>query len=95
MDILEEGLIKFWKTLNENGVRYMMVGPFATRFHGFNRSTDDLDMWLENTLLKCSIYLLFTEMWIRLLNIFHGYTGRYVLYDLLNSDPSASDCRLP
>lgn len=50
MDILDEELVKFWKALNENGVRYIMVGGFATRFHGFNRSTDDLDMWLEDTL---------------------------------------------
>lgn len=49
MDLLEEELIKFWKTLNEFHVRYIMVGGFATRFHGFNRSTDDLDMWLEDT----------------------------------------------
>jgi len=27
-----------------------MVGGFATRFHGFNRNTDDLDMWLEDML---------------------------------------------
>lgn len=27
-----------------------MVGGFATRFHGFNRNTDDLDLWLEDTL---------------------------------------------
>jgi len=27
-----------------------MVGGFATRFHGYNRSTDDLDIWLEDTL---------------------------------------------
>ncbi len=27
-----------------------MVGGFATRFHGFNRATDDLDLWLENSL---------------------------------------------
>jgi hypothetical protein len=27
-----------------------MVGGFATRFHGFNRNTDDLDIWLEDTL---------------------------------------------
>jgi hypothetical protein len=47
MDILDDELVRFWKTLNENGVRYIMVGGFATRFHGFNRSTDDLDMWLE------------------------------------------------
>lgn len=50
MDILDEELIKFWAALNNNKVRYIMVGGFATRFHGFNRSTDDLDMWLENTL---------------------------------------------
>ena len=50
MDILDDELIRFWKTLNENCVRYIMVGGFATRFHGFNRSTDDLDMWLEDTI---------------------------------------------
>jgi hypothetical protein len=27
-----------------------MVGGFATRFHGFNRNTDDIDLWLEDTL---------------------------------------------
>ena len=27
-----------------------MVGGFATRFHGFNRNTDDLDMWLDDTI---------------------------------------------
>src|SRR5687768_3526182 len=50
MDILDEGLLRFWKTLNDNGVKYIMVGGFATRFHGFNRSTDDLDIWLHDTL---------------------------------------------
>lgn len=50
MDILDEELVKFWKVLNDNEVRYIMVGGFATRFHGFNRSTDDLDMWLDDTL---------------------------------------------
>lgn len=50
MDILDEELVKFWKVLNDNEVRYIMVGGFAIRFHGFNRSTDDLDMWLEDTL---------------------------------------------
>ena len=50
MDILDEELIRFWRTLNEKKVRYIMAGGFAIRFHGFNRSTDDLDMWLEDTL---------------------------------------------
>ena len=52
MDILGEELVKFWQMLNENAVRYIMVGGFATRFHGFNRSTDDLDLWLEDTNLN-------------------------------------------
>ena len=49
MDMLDDELLRFWKALNENKVRYIMVGGFATRFHGFNRNTDDLDMWLEDT----------------------------------------------
>jgi hypothetical protein len=50
MDMLDDELLRFWKVLNENKVRYIMVGGFATRFHGFNRNTDDLDMWLEDTI---------------------------------------------
>ena len=49
MDVSGENLINFWRKLNENHVRYIMVGGFATRFHGFNRSTDDLDIWLQDT----------------------------------------------
>jgi predicted nucleotidyltransferase len=49
MDILDEDLLKFWSSLNDNHVKYIMVGGFATRFHGFNRSTDDIDLWLEDT----------------------------------------------
>ena len=50
MDILDEELMVFWKGLNEDNVRYIMIGGFATRFYGFNRSTDDLDMWLDDTI---------------------------------------------
>jgi predicted nucleotidyltransferase len=49
MDILDDDLLEFWRSLNNNLVRYIMVGGFATRFHGFNRATDDLDIWLEDT----------------------------------------------
>ena len=49
MDVLDEELLQFWKGLNDNNVRYIMVGGFATRFHGYNRSTDDIDLWLEDT----------------------------------------------
>ena len=50
MDVLDEELIKFWRKLNDNNVRYIMVGGFAIRFHGFDRNTDDLDLWLEDTI---------------------------------------------
>jgi hypothetical protein len=50
MDILDDELLKFWRSLNDQQVRYIMVGGFATRFHGFNRATDDLDLWLDDTL---------------------------------------------
>jgi hypothetical protein len=50
MDILDDDLLRFWSTLNQHQVRYIMVGGFATRFHGFNRNTDDIDLWLEDTL---------------------------------------------
>ena len=50
MDVLDEELISFWRKLNDNHVRYIMVGGLATRFHGYNRTTDDLDLWLEDTL---------------------------------------------
>ena len=50
MDILDDELLNFWRSLNNNQVKYIMVGGFATRFHGFNRNTDDIDIWLDNTL---------------------------------------------
>jgi hypothetical protein len=50
MDILDDELLNFWRTLSNNQVKYIMVGGFATRFHGFNRNTDDIDIWLDDTL---------------------------------------------
>lgn len=50
MDVFDEELLRFWKILNTNNVLYIMVGGLATRFHGYNRNTDDLDLWLKDTL---------------------------------------------
>jgi hypothetical protein len=47
--MLDVELLRFWKHLNLHKVKYIMVGGFATRFHGFNRATDDLDLWLDDT----------------------------------------------
>jgi hypothetical protein len=50
MDVHDEDLLRFWEYLSKYKVRYIMVGGFATRFHGFNRTTDDIDIWLEDTI---------------------------------------------
>lgn len=50
MDVFDEQLLHFWRCLHQHSVRYIMVGGFAVRFHGFNRNTEDIDLWLEDTL---------------------------------------------
>ena len=49
MDIFDEEMLNYWRCLNKCGVRYIMVGGVATYFNGFNRITDDIDVWLEDT----------------------------------------------
>ncbi len=50
MDMLDEEFIAFWRSLNEHQVRYIMVDGLATFFHGYNRVTEDVDMWIDDTL---------------------------------------------
>ena len=44
MDIFDEELLEFWKALNANQVKYLMVGGFAVNMHGFSRATQDVDI---------------------------------------------------
>ena len=48
MDILDEDLINFWKSMDLYGVKYIMVGGFAVNLHGFTRTTNDIDVWLQD-----------------------------------------------
>ena len=50
MDVLDEEFLRFWKILNQFGVRYIMVGGLATRFHGYNRATEDVDIWIQDSI---------------------------------------------
>lgn len=50
MDVYGQVFIDLWQSLNERGVRYIMVGGFATNFHGFNRYTGDVDLYIDDTL---------------------------------------------
>lgn len=50
MDILDEEVLRLWELLNKHKVFYLMVGGFATTLHGFNRSTQDIDIWIKDSL---------------------------------------------
>lgn len=42
-------MLEFVGYLNEQGVRYLVVGGYALGFHGHPRFTKDLDIWIERT----------------------------------------------
>lgn len=47
MDVYNDSLLLFWRTLNNNEVRYLIIGGLAVRFHGFKRGTKDVDIWID------------------------------------------------
>jgi hypothetical protein len=49
MDLLDDEMLRLWKSLDQHNVRYIMVGGFATNLHGFSRTTADLDLWIDDT----------------------------------------------
>ncbi|MBN1868027.1 hypothetical protein JW916_12135 [Candidatus Sumerlaeota bacterium] len=38
---------EFVQSLNDNGVRYLVIGAYAVALHGYPRYTKDLDVWIE------------------------------------------------
>jgi Nucleotidyl transferase of unknown function (DUF2204) len=52
MDVYNDSFLDLWRLLNKNEVRYVMVGGFATNFHGFQRHTGDIDLCIDDTLLN-------------------------------------------
>ncbi len=49
MDLMDENLLNFWKSLNNFGVDYIMVGGVAVNLHGYSRITKDIDVWVKDT----------------------------------------------
>ena len=45
---LNKDFREFIVLLNENQVKYMIVGGYAVGFHGYPRYTKDLDIWITN-----------------------------------------------
>ena len=50
MDVFNEEFILFWSSLNQFKVKYIMIGGVATNLHGYQRATNDIDVWIEETL---------------------------------------------
>ena len=37
---------EFLKLLNEQSVRYLLIGGYAVGYHGYPRATNDMDVWI-------------------------------------------------
>ena len=48
-DIGDEFFIEFLKSMQQQRVRYMLIGGIAVNFHGVIRNTHDMDIWLAPT----------------------------------------------
>jgi len=47
--VLNQDFKEFIQSLNDNGVRYLVVEGYAVALHGYPRYTKDMDVWVEMT----------------------------------------------
>lgn len=52
MDLFDEELLKLFTAFHKNEFRYLLVGGFAINHHGYQRTTGDVDIWMEDTLVN-------------------------------------------
>jgi len=45
--MLNQDFKEFIALLNDNGVRYLVIGGYAVALHGYPRYTKDIDIWIE------------------------------------------------
>jgi predicted nucleotidyltransferase len=48
-NIFNEDFQDFIRALNNNSVEYILVGGYAVILHGYNRTTGDMDIWVNRT----------------------------------------------
>jgi hypothetical protein len=48
-NIFNEDFRDFLAALNEQEVRYLLVGGFSVILYGYSRTTGDMDIWVERT----------------------------------------------
>jgi predicted nucleotidyltransferase len=47
MEILPADFKEFIELLNKNDVKYIVIGGYAVVYHGYVRSTNDIDIWID------------------------------------------------
>ena len=52
--VLNQDFKEFIHSLNDNEVRYLVVGGYAVALHGYPRYTRDIDIWVEMTAANAS-----------------------------------------
>lgn len=49
MDVFDEELLRFWKIAGQFQLKYITIGGAATNLHGYQRTTEDIALWIEDT----------------------------------------------
>jgi predicted nucleotidyltransferase len=49
INVFNPDFVDFIDPLNKAEVRYILIGGYAVILHGYNRTTGDLDVWVEKT----------------------------------------------
>ncbi len=47
MKILDGYTLELLQALNQHEVEYLVVGGYAVNFHGYRRTTGDIDLWIK------------------------------------------------
>ena len=74
MDLFEDEIILFFKHLTQQQVSFILVGGLAVNYHGFNRATGDIDIWINDSKEN-------RENFVNALNNY-GIVGSEIYYDL-------------
>ncbi len=48
IDLNDDEVLGFLKSMQDEEVTYLLVGGFAIAFHGYVRATHDLDLWIKD-----------------------------------------------
>ena len=55
--VLNQDFKEFIRSLNDNRVRYLVIGGYAVAFHGHPRYTKDMDVWIGHGSKKQKVRL--------------------------------------